>query len=55
MGGEKNSSSKLVITPSLVPIPPSPPTPKAQDVENIPFHGLEETITILGDVSTPSA
>ncbi|KAL6339290.1 hypothetical protein AAG906_028006 [Vitis piasezkii] len=35
-------------------IPPSPPTPKAQEVENIHFHGLGETVTISGDDSTPS-
>ena len=35
-------------------IPPSPPTPKAQEVENIHFHGPGETVTISGDDSTPS-
>lgn len=28
---------------------------KAMDVENIAFHGLEKTITISSDDSTPSA
>ena len=31
-----------------------PLAPKAQDVENIPFHGLKETVTISGDDSIPS-
>ena len=27
---------------------------KAQDVENIPFHGLKEMVTVSGDDSIPS-
>lgn len=55
MSGKKGSSSKFAITPPLVSIHPSPPVPKAQDVESILFHGLGKMITISGDDSTPSA
>ena len=54
IGGEKGSSSKLSTTPLLTPISPSTPIPKANDVESIPFHGLREMATILGDDSTPN-
>ncbi|KAL6330640.1 hypothetical protein AAG906_003251 [Vitis piasezkii] len=39
---------------SSIPIPLSPPTPKAQNAKIIPFHGLGETVTISGDDSTPN-
>lgn len=55
MGGEKGSSSKLVDTPLLAHILPSPPIPKAKDVESIPFHGLRKMVTISGDDSTSNA
>lgn len=54
MSGKNGSSSKLATTPPFVSIPLFMPTPKAQDMESIPFHGLEETITILEDGSMPS-
>lgn len=52
--GEKGSSFKLATIPQSVPIPPSSHAAKAWNVENIPFHGLEENVTILGDDSMPS-
>lgn len=53
-GGEKASSFKLATIPQSVPIPLSLHAAKAWNVENIPFHGLEEKVTILGDDSMPS-
>lgn len=53
-GGEKGSSSKLVATPPLMSVPPSPSMPKAVNVKSILFHGLGETITISSDDFIPS-
>ena len=52
---KKDSSSRLAANASSISIPSSSYAPKAQDMENIPFHGLGETVTIFGDDSTPSA
>ena len=52
--GWKGLSFKLAINASSILIPPSSPAPKAQDMENIPFHGLGETVTISSDDSMPS-
>ena len=53
--GEKGLSFRLVANASSIPTPHSPPASKAQDTENIHFHGLGETVTIFGDDSTLSA
>lgn len=55
MGGKKGSSIKLAVTPPSVPIPSSSSISKAQDMENIPFHGLREMVTLSSDDSMPSA
>lgn len=52
---ENGSSSKLAITPLMAAVLLSSSVLKAMDVENIAFHGLEKTITISSDDSTPSA
>lgn len=51
---EKGSFSKLAANTSFISISPSPPAPKAQDMESIPFHGLGEIVNISGDDSMPS-
>lgn len=52
---EKGLSSKLVVIPLTTSIHLFPFVPKVVDVESILFHGLGETITILGYDSTLSA
>ena len=52
--GKKGLSSRLATNALSIPIPLSPPTPKAQNAKIIPFHRLGETVTISGDDSTPN-
>ncbi|KAJ9678913.1 hypothetical protein PVL29_020960 [Vitis rotundifolia] len=52
--GEKGSSSKLVVIPSLALISPSLLISKVKGVESIPFHKLREKVTISGNDFTPN-
>ncbi|KAJ9678966.1 hypothetical protein PVL29_021011 [Vitis rotundifolia] len=52
--GKKGLSSRVAANDSPIPILLSPFVSKAQDVQNITFHGLGETITIFSDNSMPS-
>ena len=52
---KKGSSSRFAPTSPLMSLPLSPPAPKTQVVESIPFHRLGEMVTISSDDSTPSA
>lgn len=45
---EKGLTFKPISTPPMVVVPLSSPIVKSSTIENIPFHGVEEPVTILG-------